>query len=358
VSEAVVFGHATATPGPVTLSYPRRATRALSPSLRCQQRSARILMRRLVRTCLLITALTAAAIPASASAATVGISDQQPSTFTNPLYKPLKLKVARVITPYDVLRDADQKTRLDQWIHNAKKAKQTMLISFEHSRQVDKYNKAPSVSAYTKELKAFKKEYGSRFDISPWNEVNVCQAKGRMEGQPAKICKSKTGPKLVAQYYAAARKVFKGRKIVGLDILDGSNVGGAVSYLRKFKRYAKPMPTYWGLHNYSDTNRGSTSRTSRLIREIGSKRAQVWLTETGGQLRLRGKDAGEAKAAKALECMFSMPKKFKQIKRLYIYQFNGAPETNDFDAGLIGPDNSLRKGYEIVKKRTARTCHA
>ena len=33
--------------------------------------------------------------------------------------------------------------------------------------------------------------------------------------------------------------------------------------------------------------------------------------------------------------MFSMPKKFKQIKRLYIYQFNGAPESNDFDAGLI-----------------------
>ena len=29
-----------------------------------------------------------------------------------------------------------------------------------------------------------------------------------MEGQPAKICKSATGPKLVAQYYKAARKVF------------------------------------------------------------------------------------------------------------------------------------------------------
>jgi hypothetical protein len=317
-------------------------------------------MRRPLRTALplLITALTAAAIPASASAVTVGISDQQPSTFTNPLYAPLKLKVARVITPYDVLKEPAEKARLDEWITNARAAKQTILISFEHSRLASKYNKAPSVSAYTKELKAFKKSYGSKFDISPWNEVNVCQAKGRMEGQPSKICKSATGPKLVAQYYSAARKTFKGRKIVGIDILDGKNVGGAVSYLKKFKKYAKPAPTYWGLHNYSDTNRGSTSRTKKLIAAIGSKKAQVWLTETGGQLRLRGVDAGEAKAAQALECMFSMPKKFKQIKRLYIYQFNGAPATNDFDAGLIGTDNSLRQGYDVVLKRKSATCHA
>jgi hypothetical protein len=315
-------------------------------------------MRRLFRTALLATVLMAAAIPASASAVTTGISDQQPSTFTNPLYAPLKLKVARVITPYDVLSEPAEKQRLDQWIHNAKLANQTILISFEHSRLQSKYNKAPSVATYTKALKAFKKQYGSKFDISPWNEVNVCQASGRMEGQPSKICKSATGPKLVAQYYSAAKSVFNGRKIVAIDILDGSNVGGAVSYLRKFKKYVKGTPKYWGIHNYSDTNRGSTSRTSRLIKTINNKNAEVWLTETGGQLKLRGKSYGEAKAAQALECMFSMPKKFKQIKRLYIYQFNGADASNDFDAGLIGPDNSLRKGYAIVKSRKSATCHA
>jgi hypothetical protein len=56
--------------------------------------------------------------------------------------------------------------------------------------------------------------------------------------------------------------------------------------------------------------------------------------------------------------MFSMPKKFKQISRLYIYQFNGAPPTNDFDAGLISPDNTPRKGYDIVKTRKSATCRA
>jgi hypothetical protein len=316
-------------------------------------------MRRLVATVLPIAALAAAAcLPASASAVTVGISDQQASTFTNPLYAPLKLKVARYIAPYDVISEPGEKRKLNAWIHNAKIAKQTMLISFEHARTSAKYNKAPSVATYTKALKAFKKEYGSKFDISPWNEVNVCQAPGRMEGQPAKICKSATGPKLVAQYYSAAKSVFAGRKVVAIDILDGFNVGGAVSYLRKFKKYVKGTPKYWGIHNYSDTNRGSTSRTSRLIKEINNKKAEVWLTETGGQLKLRGVVAGETKAANALKCMFSMPKKFKQITRLYIYQFNGADSSNDFDAGLISPDNTTREGYDVVKKRTSATCRA
>ncbi|HEY6762578.1 MAG TPA: hypothetical protein VI318_23955 [Baekduia sp.] len=322
-------------------------------------------MRRLFRIALLVTALAAIALPANASAsAIVGVSDQQASTFTNPLFPPLKMKVARYIAPYDVTSESTERTNWEAWLKAAKHAHMTILISFEHSRLGTKYNKAPSVSQYTTALKAFKKKYGSSFDVTPWNEVNVCQAKGRQEGQPSKICKSSTGAKLVAQYYSAARKVFPGRKVTAIDILDGANVGGAVSYLKKFKKYVSGRPKYWGIHNYSDTNRGSYSRTSRLIKTINDKSAQVWLTETGGQLRLRGVWAGgseaaaEKKAATALKCMFSMPKRYSQIKRLYIYQFNGAPTTNDFDAGLINVDNTKRLGYTVVQKRQSATCHA
>jgi hypothetical protein len=316
-------------------------------------------MRRPVLTCLLLAALAATALSASASAAvTVGISDQQASTFTNPLFAPLHLTVARYIAPYDVTSDPDQKAKWEEWLTAARGAHQTILVSFEHSRLASKYNKAPSVAAYRTAIKKFKRAYGSNFDISPWNEVNVCQAPGRTEGQPSKICKSATGPKLVASYYKTARSVFKGRKIVGIDILDGVNVGGAVGYIRKFKKYAKPLPTYWGIHNYSDTNRGSTSRTRRLIHEIGSSKAKIWLTETGGQLKLRGVSVGEAKAAKALKCMFYMPKKFLQIQREYVYQFNGTDDSNDFDAGLIGADGvTKRLGYDVVLHRTSKPCH-
>jgi hypothetical protein len=316
------------------------------------------MFRRTALPCLLLAVL-ALAVPSMASAAsyTVGVSDQQASTFTNPLFAPLKMKVARYITPYDVLKDPVEKAKLDSWLTAARAAKQETLVSFEHSRRGSLYKHTPSASEYRSAMVAFKKKYNGKVqDISPWNEVNVCQAAGRTEGQPSKICKSSTGAKIVAGYYKTARSVFKGKKIVGIDILDGFNVGGAVSYLKKFKQYARPLPKYWGIHNYSDTNRGSTSRTSRLLKTIGSRSAQIWLTETGGQLKLRGKDYGQAKAAKALECMFSMPKKFKQIKRLYVYQFNGAPPANDFDAGLIGTDNTKRLGYSVVQKRKSATC--
>jgi hypothetical protein len=258
------------------------------------------------------------------------------------------------------MSDSHQRALLDAWLKAARKAKQKTLISFEHSRiaKGKKYAKAPSAAAYKKAITAVRKKYNKYItDVSPWNEVNACQAKGRMEGQPSKICHAATGAKITAGYYKVARKVFKGKKIVGLDILDGVNPGGAVGYIRRFKKYAKPLPTYWGVHNYSDTNRGSTSRTSRILKAIGSKKAQIWLTETGGQLRLRGREFGEKKAAKALKCMFYMPKRFKQIKRLYIYQFHGAAaEHNDFDAGLVTPDFTKRLGYTVVQKRQSAKC--
>ena len=300
-----------------------------------------------------------AVAPDGASAGvTVGISDQQAASFESPLYPPLNLRIARYITPYDVMRDAVQLGRLDAWIDNAFAAGQDILISFEHSRIPGREARVPSNSEFQREMKKFKAVYGSRVEaISPWNEVNVCQKNGRTEGQPPRICRSTTGPKIVAGYYRVARKVFTGKKIVALDVLDAKDVKPAVKYVKAFRKVAKPKPKYWGIHNYSDTNRGSTSRTRALIAAIGDRKAEVWLTETGGQLKLRGNVFGEAEAAKALKCMFSMPKLFPQIKRLYIYQFHGAQKTEEFDAGLV--DSTLkkkRKGYRVVQKRQSAKC--
>lgn len=319
-------------------------------------------MRRLVLTCLLSCAALAAVFSATASAkAVVGISDQQASTFTNPLFKPLHLRVARYIAPYDVMKEPDQRAEMAAWLKAAHAAHEKTLLSFEHSRLTKHhaYKKAPSAKTYKKAITSVKRHYARYIqDVSPWNEVNDCQAPGRLEGQPSKICHSRTGAKIVAGYYKVARKVFRGHKIVGLDILDGVNPAGAVGYVRRFKHYAKPLPKYWGLHNYSDTNRGSMSRTKRIISAIGHRgHPQIWLTETGGQLKLRGHVYGQKRAAQALKCMFYMTTKIKPIKRLYIYQFNGADATNDFDAGLIGPDMSKRLGYRVVQKRQKSRCH-
>lgn len=316
-------------------------------------------MRRLALLCLLlVSGLTLAA--AAQASFTVGISDQQAGTFTNPKFKALNLKVARYIAPYDVMTDADQLGRMDAWIRAAHADKQRILISFEHSRLPGKESKMPSISEYTKQLKAFKKVYGKFVkDISPWNEVNVCQKGTRVEGQPKKICKD---PKVAAAVYKAAKKVFPSSSMVVLDFLDGSNPSGAISYIKKFKKAAKPSASaIWGLHNYSDTNRYSDGkqRTKAILKTIG--KGQIWLTETGGQVTFKKRSVadGGPYAAKALGCMFYIAKEYKQIKRVYVYSFNGTPENVglNFDSGLVAADGTTeRPGYAVVKARKVIKC--
>ncbi|MEP6954499.1 MAG: glycosyl hydrolase [Solirubrobacteraceae bacterium] len=307
---------------------------------------------------LTIAALIAVlAIPAGASAATVGISDQQAGTFTNSLYAPLKMKEARYITPYDVMDNAQERADLEAWLTAARAAHQKILISFEHSYQGSKAKKLPSVSAFTKELKKFHKAYPYVKEISPWNEVNrkiFPVGDGSYQGQP-----TYKSPKRVAQYYMAARKVFKGSKytIVGIDLLDQNKVASSIRFLKSFLRYAHPRPKVIGLHNYSDTNRFSSSRTRAVLKTFPGK---VWLTETGGLVKLGTSFSYSlSRASKALGCMFTLAKSNKRIQRLYVYQFNPAadPQAARFDAGLINPDGSKRPGYTVVQKRKARRCH-
>src|ERR687887_1930556 len=307
-------------------------------------------MRRLL---LSIAALLAVlAVPAGAGAYTLGVSDQQASTFTDPNFAALKFKAARYITPYDVMDDPASKAQLDDWVSAARGAHQRILISFEHSHRINsRALNAPSVAAYTKEIKKFKKAYPFVRDISPWNEVNRCHAlrDGSVQGQPTKICSLSTGPKLTAQYYMAARKVFTGSKfrIVGLDILDEQNVNKTIKYLKSFLRHASPDPKIIGFHNYSDTNRFSTTRTRRVLQTF---RGKVWLTETGGIVKLGSSfPFSTSRAKKALGCMFTLSKSNSRIQRLYVYQFNpAASASDDFDAGLINPDGSKRPGYAVV----------
>ena len=316
-------------------------------------------MRRLIPIAALIALL---AVPAGASAYTLGVSDQQAQTFTNPDFAPLKFKAARYITPYDVMESPADKAQWDAWYSAATAAHQKILISFEHShRSNSRALKAPTVAAYTKELKKFKKAYPGVKDISPWNEVNRCHAlrSGSVQGQPTKNCSLTTGPTLTAQYYGAARKVFKGSsyRIIGLDILDEQNVNKTIKYLKSFLRHASPDPKIIGFHNYSDTNRFSTTRTKRVLQTF---RGKVWLTETGGIVKLGSSfPFSTSRAAKALGCMFSLAKSSSRISALFVYQYNAPPDpsTAFFDAGLINPDNSTRPGYDVVKSRKARSCH-
>jgi len=306
-------------------------------------------MRRLL---LPLAALVAVlAVPAGASAYTLGVSDQQASTFTNPLFKPLHLKAARYIAPYDLMESPIDLQKFTDWYLGAKLQHQRVLVAFEHSRQPSKVRHLPSVSEYTAELKKFKKAFPGVKEISVWNEVNRCQSASDPAGQPT--CGKE---KRLAEYYSAVRKVYRSKAtIVALDVLDQQNVDKAISVIKKFLKYAHPKPKILGFHNYTDTNRLSETRTKKVLKAWSG---DIWLTETGGIVRLgRSFPYSTSRAAKALGCMFTTAKLSSRIKRLYIYQFNGEPKGARFDAGLIGPSNDKRPGYTVVLKKQARACH-
>ena len=94
---------------------------------------------------------------------------------------------------------------------------------------------------------------------------------------------------------------------------------------------------------------------------LAAFRGKVWLTETGGIVKLGALVPGqhEPRGARRSGCMFTLAKSNSRIQRLYVYQFNppADPATADFDAGLINPDGSQRPGYDVVKTRKARSCH-
>jgi hypothetical protein len=309
-------------------------------------------MRRLLFPLAVLIAMLA--VPATGHAYTLGVSDQQASTFTNPLFAPLKIKAARYITPYDAMDSPGDREALTAWINAARLANQRILIHFERSHRSGRERRLPSVAEYKREIRKFHTAFPDVKEIGVWNEVNRCQSSGRVAGQPT--CRKE---RRLASYFRAARQVFtaSGTRIVALDVLDEQNVSKTVATIRRFRRYAGSKATILGFHNYSDTNRFSTTRTRRVL---AAWRGKVWLTETGGIVKLgRSFPTSTSRAARALGCMFTLGKSNRRIQRLYVYQFNPAHSaSDDFDAGLINRDGSKRPGYTVVQRKRARSCRA
>src|SRR5580765_7615035 len=109
-------------------------------------------MRRLIPIAALIALL---AIPAGANAYTLGVSDQQASTFTNPLFAPLKFKSARYITPYDVMDSPSDLAAAQAWITAAQAANHRVLVSFERSHRSGRERRLPSAAEYKREITKF-----------------------------------------------------------------------------------------------------------------------------------------------------------------------------------------------------------
>jgi PKD repeat protein/plastocyanin len=268
----------------------------------------------------------------------VGISDNQAGTFDDPNFQVLKLRYARLVTPWNSIFTEPE--RLDAWLSGARAHRIRPLVSFEHTRGQacpGRHCVGPSVSQYRRAWNAFHRKYPWVRDISPWNEVNsATQPTGKR-------------PDRAASYYNVVRARCRGCTIVAADLLDASNIR---RYVAAFLARAKGKPRLWGLHNYTDTNRFRSRGTNALLQTV---RGTVWLTETGGVVRFvtqKGVVAlpkSESRARKAIDYMFRLAEaNAKRIKRIYVYQWKVNNPFDRFDAGIVRPDGTPRPSYNVL----------
>jgi hypothetical protein len=210
----------------------------------------------------------------------------------------------------------------------------------------------PSAGVYQRDVQKFIKLFPRVSQYQAWNETN----RGTVV-EKHHIGLVSPSPTQSAQYYKALRSVCKGCTITGLDILDGPVITPSLRYIAQFKHALAhlkvPTPHLWGFHNYSDTNRFSSSRTRAILAAVPG---EVWLTETGGIVKFGGsfpnvKGSGLRRASRALSYMFHLAASNSRIKRLYIFQWSGATGAVRFDAGLTDPHYNPRPGYVTVCKQ-------
>src|SRR3954463_10415215 len=312
-----------------------------------------------------LACLLALAVPvAKASAAPlVGISENQPTMFSDPLFTSLGPKHVRVVVGWDVIaRGGYDLTRVTQYIQAAQAAGVEPLIAIEHTRgDASKCNlrknyrsticKLPTAKAYESALRAFFTAFPSVKVIAPWNEANHFT-------QP-----TSRDPKAAAKFTDIAAKVCPSCTIVVADMLDQADDPSAskptfkatTKYIKTFRKALKTKRDVCGIHNYSDVNRFRTTGTKALMSALGCK--QYWLTETGGLYKFgsfwskktyKGCKSATACQLKATKYLFSTAAKNKKIKRIYVYTWFGAVGTK-FDAGLVA-GGAARPAYNEVAK--------
>jgi hypothetical protein len=297
---------------------------------------------------ILVTASIAlAVVPATSSGLQMGIGDNSSRMFGQPLYLALHTKVSRYVAPYDVADRPRDLAAVNAWITAADAHHVQPFIAFYHSRA--RPNDLPSVAKYTLAVKRFIALHPQITVYSAWNEAN----RGRATKSPGDGSFRGPDPRHAAGYYLALKNACSKCTVVGLDVLDSTNIASTIRYIRAFQRYARGrLPTIWGLHNYSDTNRFRSAGTRAVLATV---RGQLWLTETGGVVKFGSEfpnhhGAGLKRAKQALTYMFRLAASNHRITRLYIFDWFGGTSSVRFDAGLVDRKGKPRPGYAVVRK--------
>jgi hypothetical protein len=282
---------------------------------------------------LLVLALAA---PASAKAPIIGVGDQDARMFTSPAFEKLGVKHSRLALSWDWYRHPWMVAQTDAWMAAAQASGVRPLVAFNRNWAANGHRKLPSLTLYRKSLRLVRERYPFVTDFSAWNEANHTT-------QP-----TAKKPAMAARYYNAMRKDCRGCTIVAADVLDSRDM---VDWVKKFKKHA-PSARIWGLHNYKDAN-DAAGTTKTLLKAV---KGQVWLTETGGILRLKPSDGSrggrkhtKAQQAKAVKRVYKIAKSSRRIARVYFYEW-AKKKGNRWDSAFVETNGSLRPSYHALRR--------
>jgi hypothetical protein len=282
------------------------------------------------------------AVPAGAGAVVVGIGDQKPDMFADPLFHDLGIRHARVAVSWDALRNRWERDEVDEWMHASLAAGVEPLVAFWRSRVHKRRGLIPTRDQFEREFIRFRKRYPWVTTFATWNEAN--------HGGSG----TSRRPGLVADYYEMMRSVCPTCTILAAEVLDMSNMS---SWVTRFQKALGFRPRLWGLHNYIDANRMRTSGTRDLLHLV---RGSIWFTETGGVVSRHKKHKitfPESAAHAALATRFLFDKLVplsSRIKRVYVYHWNPAKTPVTWDSALLDKRGRPRPAWRVVRRVLAR----
>jgi len=289
---------------------------------------------RIRRTLLTVaTALACAvAVPSAANALVVGISDQSPAMFSAPAFRKLNVHEARLTVAWNVAVASSQRGALaaaKRWVNAAKAAGVTPLISFTGNG-----NYIPTVAQYTSAVRAFIKRFPSVTRYTPWNEPDwVYRSLSR-------------NPLLAAAFFNALVRSCHGCLVLAGDLYLPANQ--LAPWLRAYNKGLRFRPAGWALHNYYDVRTHTTSQLQAMLKLTAGP---IWLDEISGVER-RGHwqypNQSAAAAGRDEAFLFSLPRRFPRVSRIYHYQWKALVSAG-WDSGLLAPNASLRPAYSVVE---------
>ena len=272
---------------------------------------------------------------------------------TDPRFKWLDVRYARLIVPWDVTEHPAELSAVASWLARAREDEVQPLIAFDKS--VVHPNELPSVGSYSRAVGQFMRRFPWVNQYQTWNEEN--QGNEPTHANAARA----------AAYYNWLGRACRGCAVTAADVLDGPTME---SWLRRFLHYA-PNARLWGVHPYFELTYGGEQELAKLVHLVHGR---IWFTEAGTPLwrfvrsehRFRFNTAGGQ--AEATHRLLAMVARHSRISRVYFYQWRSptpvtASEaqkshhrrvTETWDSGMLNPNCSVRPAFTILARALGR----